>query len=166
MKKQATTKTKTKARKVVAKPTKKKAQVRPVKQTKQTPKKPVTGRKPDASWHDRFIEILGASCNVTLAAEGAGVCRATAYQHRDLFPEFAKRWSDAEERAVDLLEEEAWKRAKTQSDTLMIFLLKGRRRHLYGESIEHRVKKLTDEELIAQAAGTFGGDDSEGADPS
>jgi len=152
--------TKTKARKPVTKSAKK----APAKQTKQTPKKPATGRTPGTSWHDRFIEILGASCNVSLAAEGAGVGRATAYEHRAQFPEFAKRWEDAEERAVDLLEEEAWKRAKAQSDTLMIFLLKGRRRKIYGESIEHRVKKLTDEELIAEAAGAFTGDGAAGVD--
>lgn len=134
-------------------------------QTKQTVRKKAAQAAPAApDWQETFLALLAESCNVTLAARGAGVCRATVYTHRDANPDFAARWADAEQQAIDGLEEEAWRRARMQSDTLMIFLLKGRRREIYGESIEHRVRKLSDEDLIAEVSGLVGGDGSAGSD--
>lgn len=140
-------------------------------QTKQTGRKKQpaakkAGKATGPAWQDTFLALLAESCNVTLAARGAGVCRATVYEYRHADPGFAARWAEAEEEAIDGLEQAAWDRARMQSDTLLIFLLKGRRRAIYGESIEHRVRKLTDEELVAEATGLLGGSGSAGSDPS
>jgi hypothetical protein len=130
------------------------------KSTKSTPikkgkeEKPAKKTKPvDTSWHGRFLEILGQSCNVTLACKGAGVDRTGAYAHKKSMPEFAAAWKDAIKQAIEILEAEAWQRARKQSDVLMIFLLKAHKPKKYGEKIKHRhkgkidVTRLSDEEL-------------------
>jgi hypothetical protein len=106
--------------------------------TKKTLKKepePQTPPEPDldTSWHAKFIEILSATCNVTLAAKGAGIIRNTAYVHRKALPDFAEKWDDAKEAAIEILEAEAWSRARKQSDVLMIFLLKAHKPERYRE---------------------------------
>jgi hypothetical protein len=132
----------------------------PRKPTKPTPikkgkkSKPVKTTKPvDTSWHARFLEILSQSCNVTLACKGAGVDRTNAYDHKKSMPEFAAAWKDALKQAVEILEAEAWQRARKQSDVLMIFLLKAHKPKKYRENVNHRhsgkidVTRLSDEEL-------------------
>ncbi len=110
-------------------------------QTKKTPKK--RARKTsadtlqlDTSWHAKFLEILSATCNVTLAARGAGIIRNTAYEHYKRLPDFAAAWDDAKEAAVEILEAEAWQRARKVSDTLIIFLLKAHKPAKYRERYE------------------------------
>lgn len=143
--------------------------------TKTTPKKRQSARtredKPaesaiDTTWHKRFLKILGTTCNVTLAADAAGIDRGTAYDHRARFPAFARAWEDAKDAAIELLEAEAWQRARKKSDTLMIFLLKAHRPEKYRESVDVNLKKLSDEELIARVTAALGGDGAAGADPS
>lgn len=111
---------------------------------KQTKKKNVKARQivassRDTSWHERFLELLGSTCNVTLSAKGAGVDRKTVYNHYKNDPEFAAAWDDAKEAAVEILEAEAWQRAKKQSDVLMIFLLKANRPEKYRETIRNEM---------------------------
>src|SRR5262249_55931157 len=89
----------------------------------------------DTSWHPRFIEILSQSCNVTLACKGAGIDRTTAYAHKKEMPDFSNAWDEAIEQAVDILEAEAWQRARKQSDVLMIFLLKAHKPEKYRERV-------------------------------
>jgi hypothetical protein len=134
--------------------------------TKVTPKK----EPPDTSWHARFLELLATSCNVTLSARGAGVERMTAYRHYELFPDFARAWDDAKDAAVEVLEAEAWQRARKQSDTLMIFLLKAHKPEKYREQFDLNVRKLSDEDLIAAVTGALAGNvaarsDASGGDP-
>lgn len=128
--------------------------------TKRTPKKGVRGPAPDLSWHPRFLDILSSTCNVTLAARGAGVNKVTAYEHYKTQPDFAAQWDEAKESALEILEAEAWNRARKQSDTLMIFLLKANRPEKYREryevaqtSLNINWDDLTEEELAAIAGG-------------
>ncbi len=129
---------------------------------KSTPKKrgvrPASA--PDLSWHPRFLEILGSTCNVTLAARGAGIDKKTAYNHYRSQPDFAAQWDEAKESALEILEAEAWNRARKQSDVLMIFLLKANRPEKYREryevaqtSLNINWDDLTEEELAAIAGG-------------
>jgi hypothetical protein len=114
------------------------------KPTKPTPKKRAQRGKPaaptiDTSWHTKFLEILGSTCNVTLAAKGAGIDRTSAYDHYKTQPDFAAAWDDAKDAAVEILEAEAWQRARKTSDTLIIFLLKAHKPQMYREKIEQQV---------------------------
>src|SRR5688500_3930372 len=59
--------------------------------------------------HEKFLEVLRRTCNVSEAARGAGISRDTAYRHRT-DPTFALAWDEAEQEAADALEREAWRR--------------------------------------------------------
>ncbi len=116
-------------------------------------------RKP-LRWEGAFLAALAINGNVSKACEAAGVkSRMTAYRARLNHPDFASLWDAAYEQAMDILEEEARRRAHdglvrykfdkgkpilhpvTQepyyeleySDTLLIFLLKGGRPEKYRE---------------------------------
>jgi len=99
----------------------------------------------------RFLEALETTCNVTKACRLARVGRRSIYEWRDDDPAFKADWEKSLDRASDLLEEEAVRRAQhgvkkpvfqggkrvgyvqEYSDTLMIFLLKGAKPKKYGD---------------------------------
>lgn len=103
----------------------------------------------------RFLTAFTAIGTVTGAARQAGVGRRTHYDWLDADPEYASRYKDSEEAAIDNLEQEARRRAmvgveepihyqgqrvdtvRRYSDTLLIFLLKGKRPEIYRERFEH-----------------------------
>jgi hypothetical protein len=102
-------------------------------------------------WKRTFIKVLGETGNVSVAIEAARVARPTAYEHKQNDQVFAAEWADALERAADVLEGEARRRAfegveepvfgslgqgrgggeigrvRKYSDVLLMFLLKGLR---------------------------------------
>lgn len=82
-----------------------------------------------------FIEVLRQSCNVSAAARAAGVDRKTPYNWRDADPAFAEAWKQAEDEAVDGLEQAAWDRAVDGSDRMMEILLKGHRPEKYAKTV-------------------------------
>lgn len=88
----------------------------------------------------KFLETLAISCNVTLSAKSANIERTTAYKWRDEYPDFAAAWDSAIQEAIERLEYEAWQRARKQSDTLMIFLLKAHKPEKYRENINVKVE--------------------------
>lgn len=92
-------------------------------------------QKFDAEWKATFLRLLAESPNVTSAAKGAGVSRSLAYLHREKDPAFAAGWGDAIGESLDRLEESAFKRANSTSDTLAIFLLKSHRPDVYRETV-------------------------------
>lgn len=114
---------------------------------------PKRGRK-------RFLLALEQTASVVKACELASIGRSTVYDWRDNDPEFAKDWDAAIERGCDALEDEAVRRAhegydrpvyqggervgviREYSDTLLIFLLKGRRPNKYRDrgTFEHTGK--------------------------
>lgn len=102
-----------------------------------------------------FLDGLRRGFSVSLAASAAGVGRSTVYDWRLDCSIFAEQWDDAKEEGTDLLEDEAWRRAvtgidkhvgfyqgvsnvtvKEYSDTLLILLLKSRRRSKFGDKLE------------------------------
>ena len=106
-----------------------------------------------AAWRGVFIERLKATGNVTLAAIGAGVNRQHAYRTRNRNKTFRRRWDEALEQTVDLLEGEARRRAtgisrdiyyagevvgeeSVYSDTLLIFLLKAHRPAKFRDNVK------------------------------
>ena len=78
-----------------------------------------------------FIRNLAKTGNVSESAKAAGLARATVYNHREVDQEFKNKWDDAVEQATDALIKEARNRAIAGSDTLLIFLIKGKR-HEYA----------------------------------
>src|SRR3990167_8743128 len=110
----------------------------PVKAPDSTPKKSMMLVKAEV-WRPLFLAALRNSGNVRAACQAAGIDRKTSYLHRQRFPNFAKEWADALEDACDVLEAEAWQRARASSDLLLIFLLKAHRPDIYRETTRHWV---------------------------
>src|SRR5262249_8027880 len=81
----------------------------------------------------KLLASLAEGNSVARAAADAGVGRTTAYEWREADAAFAQAWDDAVEAGTDALEDEAVKRAKSGSDTLLIFMLKARRREKFAE---------------------------------
>lgn len=100
-----------------------------------------------------FLTALAETGSVTRACKAISISRETAYTWREDNPEFAKNWEIAKERSLDMLEDEAVRRAtkgtkepvfhqgevcgtvKKYSDTLLIFLLKGGRPEKYRDNV-------------------------------
>ena len=53
---------------------------------------------------DRFLEVLGSTCNVRAAASAVGMHSGSAYDHRGRWPAFAERWRVALEQGYLQLE--------------------------------------------------------------
>jgi hypothetical protein len=127
-----------------------------------------------------FLKALGEGKSVSAAAILARVGRQSVYDWRRSDADFAARWDAAVEVGTDRLEDEAFRRGhngvtkpvyhngvivgeiQEYSDTLLIFMLKGRRRSIYGDKHELMGKnggpiqtvtipldKMTDEQLAA-----------------
>lgn len=105
-------------------------------------------------WKPVFIEVLSHTANVTTAAKAAGVNRSFAYEAKHKDPAFAMQWQEAWDSAIDLLEQEAWRRAvqgvrkpvfqggarvgwiREYSDALLQQLLKGHLPARYRERVQ------------------------------
>ena len=83
-----------------------------------------------------FLKAFEATCNVTAAANAAGISRRSAYDWRDADPSFAADWLDAEESATDALENVARCRAMSgESDKMLEILLKAHRPEKYVDRL-------------------------------
>ena len=123
-----------------------------------------TGTPKKGPWPRAFLAALRRSGVVRSACRAARVGRSTAYRHRETDPDFAERWDDAIEDAVDGMESEARRRAvdgtdrpvfhagkqigtiREYSDTLLIFLLKANRPEKYRDNYD--VRKLADQPCL------------------
>lgn len=83
-----------------------------------------------------FLDALRDGNSVAYSAKKAGVTRKTMYVWRKADAEFSEAWDEALDEGTDGLEDEAIKRAKNGSDTLMIFMLKARRREVYADLVK------------------------------
>ena len=106
-----------------------------------------------------FLELLRETASVKASARRVGISRQAAYKARARSEGFREAWEDALEEAIDDLEAEARRRAlegteipvfydggevgtrRVYSDTLLIFLLKGRRREIFGDRTEVTTSK-------------------------
>lgn len=89
-----------------------------------------------------FLLAFAQTGSVTEAAAKVEIDRTTHYNWIT-DPEYAADFAEAQERAARELEDEAVKRAKAGSDTLLIFLLKCRNRKVFGDKYEHTGKDGT-----------------------
>lgn len=120
------------------------------------------------AWRDAFLDVLAKTGNVTEACNQVGVSRMTAYNHRDRDQAFSDQWDNALQQAADVLEAEAWRRAKEGydepqfykgavcgyvrkfSDQLLMFMLRGLRPERYRERMvlsPDQLDKLIEREL-------------------
>ncbi len=106
---------------------------------------------------ERFLAALAETASVTKACQLAHLPRISAYQWRRSYPDFAAAWEAALDLGNETLEDEAVRRAvegtekpvyqqgrlvglvQEYSDTLLIFLLKGRRPEKYGEKLRQEI---------------------------
>lgn len=88
---------------------------------------------------ERALEKLRAGESREVAAQAAGVCRKTLYNWRDENDEFREAMAEADEIVTDGLESVAVRHAMAGNVALLIFLLKSRRREVYGDQqkVEH-----------------------------
>jgi hypothetical protein len=116
---------------------------------------PNKGGATGGQWQDTFIAALRNSGNIRASCLAAGISRETAYKERRRLATFAKRWDEALEESIDLLEAAARQRAMNISDTLLIFLLKAHRPDKYGEKVRLELFiRQTAEQLAAEAGMT------------
>ncbi len=99
----------------------------------------------------RFVETLSVQGTVSHAAQAAGVSRNTVYRWRIEDREFASRWDDAHEKAVDAVESSLYQKALGGDTICMIFYLKAHR-PIYRDKLNIDVKELHSEieERLAQ----------------
>jgi hypothetical protein len=125
---------------------------------------------------ERFLTALAETGIVSAAVEIAGTSRTRVYELRKRDETFAAAWDNADERAADALEAEAWRRGvvgvaeplvsagklvrddhglpiaiRRYSDTLMIALLKARRPERFKDRavVEHDVSDRLADRLEA-----------------
>src|SRR6266566_4003911 len=84
-------------------------------------------------WHATFLKTLRKVPNITLACKAANVSRRTCYDHRELDPKFKEAWDAALDQSVDRVETTAFKLASEGEPRLIEFILKARRRSIYGD---------------------------------
>lgn len=89
---------------------------------------------------DVFTARIAAGATVGEACRSARIGRRTAYDYRTDDPEFRASWDAALEASIDALDQEARARALDRADPesarLLQFLLRGRRRHVYGDRLD------------------------------
>ena len=102
---------------------------------------------------DAYSNIeLDSYLNIGRACKVAGIGRRTHYNWIKDDPDYNDTFHSVEESAIDDLEMEAYWRGKDKSDVLLIFLLKSRRKKIYGDKQELNIndnrplKELTPEE--------------------
>jgi hypothetical protein len=114
------------------------------------------GQKDSPEMREKFLQKLRDGHTPGKAAALCGLGRRTVFDWKDKDKAFAAAWFDAAEMGIDLLEEEAIRRARDgvrkpifhagticghvqeYSDTLMTLMLKGRRRDIFNvERFEH-----------------------------
>jgi hypothetical protein len=98
----------------------------------------------------RFVAALSVQGTVSHAAQAAGVSRNTVYRWRIEDREFASRWDDAHEKAVDAVESVLYQKALGGDTICMIFYLKAHR-PIYRDRLNIDVKQL-DREIEERVA--------------
>lgn len=98
-----------------------------------------------------FLESFIECADVLETAKAIGIHRNSHYYWLKTDPDYAEAFALADSMATSTLEGVAFKRAKDQSDTLLIFLLKARNRDKYGDKQQISFDKETDQELLERA---------------
>ena len=93
------------------------------------------GRPP--KWVRPFLELLRLTLSVTDACRGAHVSRATAYERRNKYEDFAEKWDEAKDAGLDNLEAVAVQMARDRDGQMIRYILSRRRPDKWGPRVEH-----------------------------
>ena len=90
-------------------------------------------------WEKRFLTSLARYCNITQAAKDAGVGRRTVYDRRDASPDFAEKWDEALEEALDAVELAVYTESLKGDMQTARWFLSRRRPQVWGDklALEH-----------------------------
>lgn len=91
------------------------------------------GDRLPAPWMHAFLVALSKGMLVSHACLAAGVTTMMARRAKQTSARFSKAWDSAIEMAVEVAEEEAYKRGLEGSDRLLEFWLKSHRPEVYGD---------------------------------
>lgn len=144
----------------------------------------MTLKPPRPRWVEPFLKHFARNGVVSWAARRAGIARQHVYWYKRRHPEFAAEFAEAEAEGVEWIEAAAVQAAHAGNATLLMFLLKARKPHVYrdnyrapkqippdpphhtaesGMSITQRIEKLAFElQRKREAAASHG--ESEGHD--
>jgi hypothetical protein len=104
------------------------------------------------------LDRLSANEGVAKAGKAVGVCRKTVYNWRDAHPAFKDAFDDVQDAITDDIEATAIQRALAGDTTLLIFLLKSRRREVYGDKVAVTVQLRKKAEDMAEQLGVSADD--------
>ena len=99
----------------------------------------------------RFIPALEVQGTVLHACKAAGISRQTAYRWQREDPDFAERWDEAKENAVDVVESTMYQQAIGGNTLAGIFYLKAHR-PIYRDRVSIDIEQVKGEiqERMAQ----------------
>jgi hypothetical protein len=123
-----------------------------------------TTAKERRDWRPIFLEAYGRLGIISGACKVAKVGRTNVYTERVRNPEFAAAWDEVEQHGIDEVELAARMNALAGNAPMQMFLLKTRRRELYGESGNEELRARLDRqqvELDAMHAGFAALDDAD-----
>jgi hypothetical protein len=86
-------------------------------------------------WKKTFLATLAQTPSVTAACKVANVSRRTAYDHKELDPEFGAAWEDALNQSLDFLEHRLFVRGCKDDTRAAEIILKAYRPSLYSEKM-------------------------------
>jgi hypothetical protein len=109
------------------------------------------GRRIPKEVLDDALVLIAAGFSPTGAAKQLGFGPSAIKRKCESDPDYAARFAEANEQSIELLEDEARRRAMKHSDLLLIFLLKARRPDLYRENVKHEHEGQVDLRLQVAA---------------
>lgn len=108
---------------------------------------PLTAERKDVF----LTTLITTGGNVSKACRLLNISRQRVFEWRETDKAFDLAWSEALEAGTENLEEIAYRRACTTSDTLAIFLLKARRPNVYRENIKVESEVTVDVDRLAES---------------
>lgn len=100
----------------------------------------------------RFLAVFRNYGVIRSACKIAHVSRFHLWEWRRDNAEFLRAFDAAREESIELMEEEAKKRAVSKSDVLLIFLLKAARPEVYRDNLKVDFTSIPDRELESRIA--------------
>ena len=118
--------------------------------------KKIRNRTVRRDWTGKFLESLATHANISEAARAAGINRVIPYRKRESDSEFAKKWDDAVDAALDRLELVVFERALHDDTRAAMWFLSRRRSHIWGDklALDHRVLPKVDTSGLSDAEAT------------